>query len=101
VVSAVVLLACSPLLGESMAIDARPIVLLAFAYQVVIVAFASFLVWFWLIRHYAASVISAFSFLTPVFGVFFAWLLLGEPISLSLLGAVVLIALGIYVVNRG
>jgi drug/metabolite transporter (DMT)-like permease len=101
VVSALVLLPASPLLGEAGIIDLNTKVVLAFAYQTVVVAFASFLIWFWLIRHYAASVISAFSFLTPVFGVFFAWLLLGEPISLSLLGAATLIAVGIYIVNRG
>jgi drug/metabolite transporter (DMT)-like permease len=101
VVSAAILLPLSPLLGERGIVDFSTTVALAFAYQVVIVAFASFLVWFWLIRHYAASVISSFAFLTPVFGVFFAWLLLGEPISISLIGAVILIAIGIYIVNRG
>ncbi len=101
VVSAMVLLPTSLLLGEPGIVDLNTTVAMAFAYQAIVVAFASFLVWFWLIRHYAASVISAFSFLTPVFGVFFAWLLLGEPISTSLLGALALIAAGIYIVNRG
>ncbi len=101
VVSAAILLPLSPLLGERGIIELNTTVVLAFAYQTVVVAFASFLVWFWLIRHYAASVISSFAFLTPIFGVFFAWLLLGEPISISLIGAVILIAIGIYIVNRG
>jgi drug/metabolite transporter (DMT)-like permease len=101
VVSAVVLLVMALLLGERGIVDFSPRVALAFAYQVIVVAFASFLVWFWLIRHYAASVIASFAFLAPVFGVVFAWLLLGEPISPSLIGAVVLIAIGIYIVNRG
>jgi drug/metabolite transporter (DMT)-like permease len=101
VVSAPILLLASPLLGESGIGHITPLIGLAFAYQVVVVAFASFLLWFWLLRHYAASVISAFAFLTPIFGVFFAWLLLGEAISPSLLGAVALIAVGIYIVNRG
>jgi drug/metabolite transporter (DMT)-like permease len=101
VVSAPILLVMALLLREKGIVAFNLQVALAFAYQVVIVAFASFLVWFWLIRHYAATTISAFAFLTPVFGVFFAWLLLGASISISLAGAVALIAIGIYVVNRG
>lgn len=101
VVSAPILLLMALLLRENGIARFDLEVALAFAYQVVIVAFASFLVWFWLIRRYSATAIAAFAFLTPIFGVFFAWLLLGESISISLVGAVVLIAIGIYIVNRG
>ena len=38
------------------------------AFQIVIVSFASFLVWFWLIRHYPATRLAAFTLLTPMFG---------------------------------
>lgn len=41
----------------------------AFAYQAVVVAFASYLVWFWLLEHHPASSLAAFSFWTPLFGV--------------------------------
>ena len=38
------------------------------AFQIVVVTFASYLVWFWLLRHYPATRLSAFTLLTPVFG---------------------------------
>ena len=38
------------------------------AFQTVVITFASYLVWFWLVRHYPATRISAFTLLTPVFG---------------------------------
>ena len=70
------------------------------AFQSVIVAFASYLTWFWLLRHYPATRLSAFSFLTPVFGLVFAALALGEAISVRLVVAMVFIAIGIALVNR-
>jgi drug/metabolite transporter (DMT)-like permease len=98
--SAVILLALSPLTGERWTIDATPAVLLAVAYQVVVVAFASYLVWFWLLGRHPASLMAAFTFWTPIFGLAAGWLLLGEPVTLALLAAVLLVATGIYLVNR-
>lgn len=73
---------------------------IAMFYQTVVIAFISYLTWFWLIKHYQASKIATFSFLTPMFGVFFAWVILAEPISLSFFMALTLVAVGIYLVNR-
>lgn len=70
------------------------------AFQAVIVAFASYLAWFWLLRHYPATRVSAFTFLTPVSGLVFGALLLGEPITARMLVAVAGIAIGIHLVNR-
>ncbi|MEO8936320.1 MAG: DMT family transporter [Burkholderiaceae bacterium] len=70
------------------------------AFQSVIVAFASFLTWFWLLAHYPATRLSAFSFLTPVFGLLFAALALGESLSVRLIVAMGFIAVGIALVNR-
>lgn len=36
------------------------------AFQIVVVSFASYLLWFWLIRHYPATRLAAFTLLTPV-----------------------------------
>jgi drug/metabolite transporter (DMT)-like permease len=69
-------------------------------FQAVVVAFASYLAWFWLLRHYPATRLSAFSFLTPIFGLVFAALLLGESISARLVIALVFVAIGIWLVNR-
>jgi drug/metabolite transporter (DMT)-like permease len=56
---------------------------LGLAFQIVVIAFAAFIFWLWLMSIYPASSVAAFSFLGPVFGVFFGWLLLGESIGLS------------------
>ena len=68
--------------------------------QSVIIAAASYLFWFWLLRHYLATKVSAFSFLTPMFGLLFGFFLAGDPIDGSLIAAFISIAIGIYLVNR-
>ncbi len=70
------------------------------AFQIVVVAFASYLLWFWLMRHYPATRLASFTLLTPVFGLLLGALLLGEPITLRLQVALVAVALGIVLVNR-
>lgn len=100
-VSAIVLPAAARLLfGEPFALVPSAPVLLALGYQIVLVAFVSYATWFWLVAHYPASRLSAFSFLTPVFGVVFGALLLRETVTPLLLAAVALICAGIYLVNR-
>jgi drug/metabolite transporter (DMT)-like permease len=69
-------------------------------FQAGMVAFASYLVWFWLLRHYPATRVSSFTFLTPVSALLFGALLLGEPITPQLLVALAGIAVGIQLVNR-
>ena len=69
-------------------------------FQAALVAFASYLVWFWLLRHYPATRVSSFTFLTPVSALLFGALLLGEPITPQLLVALAGIAVGIQLVNR-
>lgn len=98
--SAVVLFAVSWGLGEPGITAATPLVLGALAYQTVIVAFVSYLGWFWLISRYPAFKLSAFTFLTPLFGLAAGWLLLGEPITLALAVAMAFVGAGIYLVNR-
>ena len=99
-VSALALPAVSWLLGEAAAVRVTPLALAAMAYQTVIVAFASYLAWFWLVAHYPAGRLSAFSFLTPLFGLAAGLVLLSEPASASLLAALALVCAGIYLVNR-
>lgn len=75
-------------------------VLAAMAYQAVWVAFVTYLTWFWLIRHYPAARLSAFTFLAPLFGVLLGGFVLDEPITPPLLIALGLVAIGIYMVNK-
>ena len=54
-------------------------------FQGVVVSFASFLVWFELMRKYLASRLGVLSFLTPMFGVVFGYWLLGEVLEMNFL----------------
>ncbi|HEX6980850.1 MAG TPA: DMT family transporter [Alphaproteobacteria bacterium] len=87
-------------LGEPGITAVTPLVAASLFYQTVIVAFMSYLAWFWLVKHYPASRLSAFSFLTPLFGVSAGALLLSEPITTALITALMLVTAGIYLVNR-
>lgn len=98
-VSGLGLLAGAAVIGERFVVPATPFVLGSLGFQILVVAAISYLAWFWLIKHYPVARLSAFSFLTPVFGVFAGALYLDEPLSLSLLLALVLVAAGIYLVN--
>ena len=100
-VSAAMLAAVSLLLGESWAIAPAPVAWASLAFQAVVVAFASYLAWFWLLTRYLASRLSVFSFATPLFGVAFAHLVLGETISARFAIAALLVAAGIALVNAG
>jgi drug/metabolite transporter (DMT)-like permease len=66
----------------------------------VVITFASYLVWFWLVRHYPATRISAFTLLTPIFGLLAGVLLLGEPLTMRLVVALAAVCAGIALVNR-
>ena len=69
-VSAVLLLGAALLSGAPVPVPVRLSTLAwaALLFQVVIVTFVSYLVWFWLIRHYPATRLSSFTMLTPMFG---------------------------------
>ena len=70
-------------------------------FQCIVVAFLSYLVWFELIHRFSVSLLHAFSFFTPVFGVFLSGILiLGEAISPRLIAALCLVSLGMILVNR-
>jgi len=73
---------------------------LSLAFQIVVVCFASYLLWFWLMRHYPATRLASFTLLTPVFGLLLGALLLNEPITPRLMVALAAVALGIVLVNR-
>jgi drug/metabolite transporter (DMT)-like permease len=101
-ISAVVMLPLSPLMGEAGIVSLNALttpVLLALAYQGVIVAFASYLAWFWLLQRYIVGRMMVFSFLTPIFGVAFGVLFLDDPLTPSFLFAAGCVAMGIVLVN--
>jgi drug/metabolite transporter (DMT)-like permease len=100
-VASVILLVGSKLLGEPGVLAITPWVIASIVYQGAIVAFASFLVWFWLLTRYLAARMSAFSFLTPLFGVLAGVVILHEPLSPLFVVAAALVAAGIVMVNLG
>lgn len=98
-ISAIVLTALAPLFGDlvrdmSLGIGA------IFAFQVLAVVSVGFLGWFWVLSVYPAPQMASFSFLSPIFGVICGWLILDEQVTPAVIGALVLVAVGIYLVNR-
>ena len=98
-VSAVQLSVMTFFLEPHWILDLQPLVVTSLAYQGIIVAFASYLVWFWLIQVYPVSNLSGFTFFTPVFGVLLGGLLLGEPLTAKLLSGAALVTGGMILVN--
>lgn len=100
VVSAPVMAAAAWAFGEHIDAMPSPSALTALAYQTVWVVSVTFVVWFALVVRYSASRLSAFTFLTPLFGVAAGHLVLGEPLTPAFAAAVVLVAGGLVLVNR-
>jgi drug/metabolite transporter (DMT)-like permease len=96
--AAVLLLAAAALTGQ-WAYRPTPTLAASLLFQAVVVAFISYLAWFWLLRRYVASALGAFSFLTPVFGVGLGALLLDEPLEPAFVGGAVLVLAGVAVVS--
>lgn len=99
-VSALLLPAASILIGEPGIVHLDGVTVAMLLYQGVIVAFASYLAWFWLLTRYYAARLSVFAFIAPLAGVAFGVLLLGERLSLRFVAAALLVGLGIALVNR-
>lgn len=98
--SAPLLLVASWAMGEMAGWPAAsPLAWAGLAYQTAIVAFASYLVWFWLVLAYPAGRLSAFTFLTPLFGILAGALLLREQAGLPVLAGLVAIAGGLWLLN--
>ena len=98
-VSALVLPAASMLMGERGVVALTPLALVVLTYQGAIVAFASYLAWFWLLTRYLAGRLSVLSFLTPMWGVLCGVVFLREPLSGYFAVAALLVAAGIVLVN--
>ncbi len=87
-------------LGETWSLSYSSYAWTSLALQTAIGAFASYLTWMWLLRHYPATQMSSLTFLTPVFALVLGVALLGEPLTLQLGLALCGVAAGIVLVNR-
>ena len=77
-----------------------PLTAFSMFYQCIIVAFLSYLAWFILVSRYPVSLLHAFSFFTPVFGVIISGvLILGEAVSPNLIVALIMVSAGMVLVN--
>jgi drug/metabolite transporter (DMT)-like permease len=87
------LLLIALLSGQVTHVSLTTVAVTSVLFQGVVVSFFSYLVWFWLLRRYLAANLAVFSFMTPLFGVTFGVVLLGEELSLNfVLGAVLVLA---------
>ena len=75
------------------------LILSSVLFQGIIIAFITYLVWFYLVHAYPVSLLSAFTFLTPVFATISGVIFINEALTLTLVFSLILVSLGIYVVN--
>jgi len=97
-VSAVLLLAVAPLFGEPIR-EVTPAILGIFTFQFLVVVAFGFVVWFWILVIYPVSDMASFGLLTPVFGVFFGWLIFDDELTLSFILSLMLVGSGIFLIN--
>ena len=100
VVSAPMLAAAAFVMGERMTEMPSALATGALAYQIFFVVSITYVVWFALIAKYSATRLSAFTFLSPLFGVAAGHLALNDPLTPAFLLAVALVAAGLVLVNR-
>jgi len=94
-----ILLVVSIILEPKWIYKVDPYVVGSLFYQSVIIAFITYFVWFKLIHEYSVSRLSAFTFLTPIFGVLFGVFFLHEELTVSLMIGLPLVSAGIFLVN--
>lgn len=97
--SGVLLIVIAYFLGETFR-EPTPIIWAYFGLQVVFVGCIGFLMWIWLLTVYPAAKVTSFSLLTPLFGIFFGWLVFDDEITLSFVIALALVIAGLLLVNR-
>ncbi|MGH6643165.1 MAG: DMT family transporter [Bradyrhizobium sp.] len=86
--------------GETITHVPGPLSLALLAYQAFWVVGLTFLLWFALVKTYSASKLSAFTFITPLFGVVAAYFILHDTLTIAFGVAALLVIAGLYLVNR-
>jgi drug/metabolite transporter (DMT)-like permease len=70
------------------------------AYQAIWVVGCTFVLWFALVKTYSASKLSAFTFITPLFGVVAAYFIMHDSLTPVFGAAALLVIAGLYLVNK-
>lgn len=86
--------------GETLTRVPGALVMSLMVYQAVWVVGLTFLLWFSLVQTYSASKLSAFSFITPLFGVVASYFIMHDTLTLAFAAAAILVIAGLYLVNR-
>jgi drug/metabolite transporter (DMT)-like permease len=86
--------------GESITGVPGPLALSLMVYQAVWVVGLTFLIWFVLVKTYSASKLSAFTFITPLFGVVASYFIMHDTLTPIFGAAALLVIAGLYLVNR-
>jgi drug/metabolite transporter (DMT)-like permease len=86
--------------GETLTRVPGPLALTLMVYQAVWVVGLTFLIWFALVKTYSASKLSAFTFITPLFGVVASYFIMHDTLTLAFGAAALLVIAGLYLVNR-
>ena len=97
-VSAPILLIASLFFGDLVR-DFQMIHLWGLLFQSTVVVAGGFLFWLWLASIYPASGVASFSFLSPIFTIFFGWLLLNEIVNFTFIAAAILVIFGLVCIN--
>jgi drug/metabolite transporter (DMT)-like permease len=86
--------------GETLTRVPGPLALSLVIYQAIWVVGLTFLIWFALVQAYSASKLSAFTFITPLFGVVASYFIMHDTLTLAFGAAALLVIAGLYLVNR-
>lgn len=86
--------------GESVSHPPSPLSMALMVFQAVWVVGTTFTLWFALVKAYSASKLSAFTFITPLFGVVASYFILHDTLSLTFGAAALLVIAGLFLVNR-
>ena len=86
--------------GETLTRVPGPLALSLMAYQAIWVVGTTFTLWFALVKTYSASKLSAFTFITPLFGVVASYFIMHDTLNPVFGAAAVLVIAGLFLVNR-
>ena len=86
--------------GETLTRVPGPLALSLMVYQAVWVVGLTFLLWFALVKTYSASKLSAFTFITPLFGVVASYFIMHDTLTPVFGAAALLVIAGLFLVNR-
>jgi drug/metabolite transporter (DMT)-like permease len=86
--------------GEAITHAPGPLAVSLLAYQAFWVVGLTFVLWFALVKTYSASKLSAFTFITPLFGVAASYFIMHDTLTPVFGAAALFVVAGLYLVNK-